>query len=670
MQPYQTERGFPRPYGVSRQGDGINFALSSHSAYSVALGLFDRQTHELTAKITLDPAVNQTGGVWHILVKGLTPDTCYAYFIGDTPLLDPYAREVATGIQWGTRQGPYQPLGALLMESEPFDWQDIEPPCIPIQDLIIYEAHVRSFTQHPSSHVKHPGTFLGMVEKIPELVKLGINAIELLPLQEFDEQENKRINPNTHKPLYQFWGYSTVNFFAPMNRYATEDKLGAATREFKTLVREMHKNGIEVYLDVVFNHTAEGNHEGPMLSFKGIDPAVYYLLDPNGNYSDYSGCGNSFNANHPVVRQFILDCLRYWVLEMHVDGFRFDLASALLRGRQGQPLEFAPLIEAITDDPLLANIKLFAEPWDAVGLYNVGNFWPSSPRWGEWNGRYRDSVRQFIKGTPGIKGDFVTRLCGSQDLYWRHSPTCSVNFVTVHDGFTLRDLVSYNVKHNLENGEDNHDGNPQNDSWNCGVEGPSEKENVRILRQRQMRNFHLVLMISQGVPLLLMGDEYGHTKLGNNNTYCLDDEKNWYLWNQLDKNGGFYRFYQKLIHFRKTHPLLKRTKFFSDNGEIVWHGLEPFNPDWGTHNQFFAFALLDPEKDPEQKEDLYIAFNAQNKPVELEIPKPENGRTWKWVVNTANPSPEDYYDQENAPVLRSFFQIMPSFSAIMLKLAH
>lgn len=663
---YQTDRGLPFPYGVSRLGDGLNFALFCPSAPHVALGFFDRQTHALTGKIGLDPAVHKTGHVWHVLVKGLPSEACYAYFIGDnqTPILDPYAREVATGIQWGARQGPYQPLGTLLLESEPFDWQNARPPRIPIQDLIIYEAHVRAYTRHPSSRVKHPGTFLGMVEKIPEMVKLGINAVELLPLQEFDEQEIHRLNPNTHKPLCQFWGYSTVNFFAPMNRYASEDQLGSATRDFKTLVRELHKNGIEVILDVVFNHTAEGNKQGPTLSFKGIDPNVYYLLDPNGECSNYSGCGNSFNANHPIAIQLILDCLRYWVLEMHVDGFRFDLASALLRGRQGQPLEFAPLIDAITEDPLLADIKLFAEPWDAAGLYHVGNFWPSSPRWGEWNGKYRDSVRRFIKGTPEVKGDFVTRLCGSQDLYWRYSPTCSINFITVHDGFTLRDLVSYNIKHNLENGEDNRDGTPQNDSWNCGVEGPSEKENIRRLRQRQMRNFHLVLMISQGVPLLLMGDEYGHTKMGNNNTYCHDDDKNWYLWDQLDQNNGFYRYYQKLIHFRKAHPLLKRTQFFSDNGEIEWHGVEPLNPDWNPDNQFFAFTLLDPEK----HEDLYIALNAQNTPVELEIPKPENG-VWKWVVNTANYTPDDFYDQENAPELKSFFHIMPSFSAIMLKRA-
>lgn len=665
MSSYQTDRGVPRPYGISHLGDGVNFALASPSASAVTLCLYDRQKQE-TGRIALDPAENKTGQVWHILVKGLSPESCYAYLIGDnqTPLLDPYAREAATGIEWDARQGPYQPLGALLLESEPFDWQGDRPPRIPIQDLIIYEAHVRGYTRHPSSQVKRPGTFLGMVEKIPELVKLGINAIELLPLQEFDEQEIRRLNPSTHKPLCQYWGYSTVNFFSPMNRYASEDQPGSATRDFKTLVRELHKNGIEVILDVVFNHTAEGNKEGPTLSYKGIDPAAYYLLDPSGEYANYSGCGNSFNANHPLALQLILDCLRYWVLEMHVDGFRFDLASALLRGRQGQPLEYAPVIDAMTEDPLLASIKLFAEPWDAAGLYNVGSFWPLSPRWGEWNGKYRDSVRQFVKGTPGVKGEFVTRICGSQDLYWRHSPACSVNFVTVHDGFTLRDLVSYNHKHNADNGEDNRDGSSKNDSWNCGVEGPSEKENIRRLRQRQMRNFHLVLMISQGVPLLFMGDEYGHTKMGNNNTYCHDDEKNWYLWDQLDKNGGFYRYYQKMIHFRKAHPILKRTRFFCENGEIEWHGLEPHNPDWSAESQFFAYTLLDPEK----HEDLYIALNAQNKPVELEIPKPENG-TWKWVVNTANAAPDDFYEQENAPQLKSFFQIMPSFSAIMLKRA-
>ncbi len=656
---YVSDPGFLQPFGVSRREGGLNFALFSSSAESVRLCLYSQAT--LLEEIPM----HRTGDVWHLLVKiEPSPDLYYAYRVDQGILLqDPYAREVASTNRWGARHAPeepYNPLSATFIE-EPFDWQGVEAPHISRRDLIIYEMHVRGLTQHPSAHVQHPGTFLGVVEKIPELLKLGINAVELLPIQEFDEQEVKLIDPESGKLLYNFWGYSTVNFFAPMNRYASSEGQGVATREFKTLVRELHRNGIEVILDVVFNHTAEGNREGPILSYKGIENAVYYLLDADGDYSNYSGCGNSLNANHPVVRALILDALRYWALEMHVDGFRFDLASALTRGRRGEPLDFAPLIDAITEDPLLPNVKLIAEPWDAAGLYQVGHFWPSSPQWSEWNGKYRDSVRRFIKGTFASKGDFVTRLCGSEDLYYSRSPLCSINFVTIHDGFTLRDLVSYNEKHNRDNGEENRDGTSQNDSWNCGVEGATEKESIQRLRERQMRNFHLVLMLSQGVPLLLMGDEYGHTKEGNNNSWCHDDARNWFLWDKLDENRGFYRFYQKMIHFRKAHPLLRRNRFFSP-GEIEWHGVEPFKPDWSHGNLLFACTFIDPEAG----HDLYVAFNAQDRAVELELPSP-NGGAWSWVVHTGNPSPDDFYDAEEAPQVKQLNLLLPSFAAILLK---
>lgn len=655
-----TRQGSPEPFGISFREEGINFALFSSSAAKVTLILFKRHTKEKVAQI---PVKHKTGTVWHILLAGLTQENwahfCYAYQIDEQPyqLIDPYAHALATPIQWGARKAPeeeYHPLGDLAVPARtPFDWQEVSRPQHAIEDLILYEMHVRGFTRHPSSGVRYPGTFLGLIEKIPALLALGINAVELLPIQEFDEQEVKVYNPTTGKLLCNFWGYSTVNFFAPMNRYACQD----AITEFKTLVRELHRNGIEVILDVVYNHTAEGSSVGPTLSYKALDKEVYYILNPDGDYSNYSGCGNSVNANHPVVIQLILDSLRYWALEMHVDGFRFDLASALTRGRRGEPLDSAPLIDAISEDPLLANLKLIAEPWDAVGLYHVGRFWPTTARWSEWNGKYRDSVRCFIKGTPGVTGDFVTRLCGSEDLYYNRSPTCSINFVTVHDGFTLRDLVSYNEKHNIDNGENNRDGTSDNASWNCGEEGETDKENVLELRDRQMRNFHLALMISQGVPMLFMGDEYGHTKGGNNNTWCHDDERNWFLWDQLEQNRGFYRYYCKLIQFRKQHPILRRTRFLTP-ADVTWHGILPLTPDWNPENQFVAFTLVDPNG-----KNLYLAFNAQEKQIELELPEAK----WRWVVYTANPFPNDFYDPDEAPDVDTPTIPMLPFSALMLK---
>jgi isoamylase len=670
---YTTSPGFPQPLGLSYREGGLNFALFSSSAIMVTLCLLNRQTKELISSFPLDPRLNKTGQIWHIQLHSVSADLCYGYQIDEAPtlLLDPYAREVTSPIAWGARQSPhknpeeaYRPLGALFVE-EPFDWQGVLPPRHRVEDLVIYEMHVRGFTCHPSSGVAYPGTFLGVVEKIPELVKLGVNAVELLPLQEFDEQEVKLSHPLTHQLLKNFWGYSTTNFFAPMNRYASQEQPGAATREFKTLVRELHRHGIELILDIVFNHTAEGNREGPILSYKALDKPVYYLLDPDGDYSNYSGCGNTLNANHPVVRRLILDSLHYWALEMRVDGFRFDLASALTRGRRGQPLDPAPLIEMISDDPLLASCKLIAEPWDAAGLYQVGHFWPSSKRWSEWNGKYRDSIRRFIKGSPGVKGEFVTRLCGSEDLYYNRSPSCSINFVTVHDGFTLSDLVSYNDKHNLANGEQNRDGTSQNDSWNCGEEGVTEKETIMLLRERQMRNFHLALMVSQGVPLLLMGDEYGHTKEGNNNSWCQDNELNYFLWDKLAENSAFYRYYSQLIQFRKQHALLRRSRFLTLD-DVEWHGLKPRHPDWGSQNplsnRFIAFTLFDKK----EQHDLYIAFNAQEKAVELEIPKPTDNFRWHWVVNTANLPPEDIFEPDKAPELERLEQVMAPFSAIVL----
>lgn len=678
---YSTDAGSPFPYGISTQNGGINFALASKHAKEVTLCIFKRDTRQLITEIPLSIQNNKTGDVWHILVHHLGEGLAYAYRIAgkigdpasliDTAqyyLADPYSKDMATGIDWGKAlkvpsnlKNSYLPLGEIALHNS-FDWEGDKPPRTPLEKLIIYEMHVRGFTQDVSSRVQHPGTFIGVIEKIPYLIDLGINAVELLPIQEFNELEYNRTHPQAKSSLYNFWGYSTVNFFSPMNRYASTDAPGAAAREFKTMVKELHRHKIEVILDIVFNHTAEGDETGPVLSFKGIDNNIYYMLDKNGGYFNFSGCGNSFNCNHPVVVEFIISCLRYWVIEMHVDGFRFDLASALKRGTDGQPMSKAPLIEAITADPALANIKLIAEPWDAVGLYEVGSFYPSSKRWLEWNGKYRDGVRRFIKGVPGSSGEFAMRLCGSEDLYHTRNPCCSINFVTAHDGFSLSDLVSYNSKHNLANGEDNCDGSNDNESWNCGTEGFTANKKIVALRDRQMRNFHLALMVSQGVPMILMGDEYGHTKSGNNNTWCQDNQLNWFLWDRLTLSEGFNRYYRMLIHFRRNHTLLQRTTFLS-NQDVDWHGIDPFKPDWSGSSRFVALTL----KDRQNNNDLYIAFNMQDNAVTVHTPQAPYLKNWNWIVNTANDSPLDIYDEKQTHKMTDHSYKMLPHSAIMIK---
>lgn len=671
---FSTSRGVPVPFGLSMQDGGINFALASKQAEVVILCLYDRNTQQIVAEIPLSPKENKTGNVWHILIHQLPGNLAYAYKIRsrkdtsaswkNTPINDPYAKSMATSPVWGhggANAKAYLPLGEVHI-AEPFDWEGDAPPNIPFSQLVIYEMHVRGFTRDASSGVKHPGTFLGIIEKIPHLAELGVNAIELMPMQEFNELEYRRMHPQVKLPLYNYWGYSTVNFFSPMNRYASTNLAGAVLIEFKTMVKALHRNKIEIILDVVFNHTAEGGITGVVLSFKAIDNAQYYMLTKTGAYADYSGCGNSVNANQPSVVEFIIACLRYWVIEMHVDGFRFDLASALTRAPDGKPMEKPPLIEAITADPLLANIKLITEPWDAQGLYQVGSFATETNRWMEWNGKYRDCIRRFIKGGNGLSGEFAMRLCGSEDLYHSRTPCNSINFITAHDGFTLHDLVSYNEKNNLQNGEGNRDGINENDSWNCGAEGETANKKIIMLRERQMRNFHLALMVSMGVPMLLMGDEYGHSKNGNNNTWCHDSALNWFLWDKLQTNQAFYRFYQKLVQFRKNNNLFHRTTFLT-NKDIDWHGTEPFKPDWGDNSRIVAFTL----KDPKNNRDLYIAFNANTNAMIFHLPNPTHLKNWHWLVNTANDSPADSYDQGSGPTMQDSSFKMAPYSAIMLE---
>lgn len=661
--PLIITKGHPQPYGCSQCPDGINFAISSEHAKKVSLCIFTTKNTTIPIQVVeLDPKTNKTGAIWHVCIQNLKDNNLYAIQIDDRQqfLLDPYAKSTLTTNVWGAhnKEIPYSPKAAPITK-ESFDWHSDKPLLIPLKDLIIYEMHVRGFTNDQSSNVKSPGTFLGVIEKIPHLVDLGVNAVELLPVFEWDECEYE--SDKSKKRLYNYWGYSTINFFSPMQRYAAGKCPQDAIKEFKMMVKELHRNGIEVILDVVYNHTGEGNEKGPTLSFKGIDNNIYYIMNADKKYANYTGCGNTFNCNQAIARELIHQSLRYWVSEMHVDGFRFDLASIFMRDIHGNPVGYSPIVDTIVNDPYLKNIKLIVEPWDAAGLYQVGQFYQQKPtRLSEWNARYRDTVRRFIKGT-GRKEEFVTNICGSQDLYHKNAPTNSINFITAHDGFSLADLVSYNSKHNQDNGENNQDGNNNNDSWNCGVEGPTTNKTILELRHRQMRNYHLALMVSRGVPMILMGDEYSHTRHGNNNTWCQDNELNWFLWDELEKNQGFYRYYKGLIHFRRNNALLRRDQFLKDS-DIEWHGHELFKPNWNQGDQFIAFRL----KDATEHNDLYIAFNPTAKPAKIQLPYNRPYHHWVWVVNTSHPSPKDFSVSTKARVSECDYTMLP-YSSLMLQ---
>jgi isoamylase/glycogen operon protein len=604
----------------------------------------------------------RTGDIWHIALEGLPEGVLYAFrcegpydphqgllFKPEVWLTDPYAKILDTTHRWGDREKGY--FGRASIASA-FDWQGVSPPRVPLKDLNIYEMHVRGFTNHPSSGVRAPGTFLGVIEKIPYLKKLGITAVELMPIYEFDEIHCKDIQPHTGEPLPNYWGYNSLFFFAPMRRYAFSDSVQAPIEEFKTMVRELHRNGIEVILDVVYNHTGEGKEKEYYVNFRGIDNPVYYMMDGHGNYRDYTGCGNTVNSNHPAVQGWILDTLRYWIDEMHVDGFRFDLASTFTRGLDGNPIDSPPIVKAIS---ALKNVKLIAEAWDAVGLYQVGLF-PKWGPWSDWNGRYRDTVRQFIKGTDGQSGPLADALSGSQSLFGdSHTPLSSLNFITAHDGYTLRDLVTYQMKHNYENGEMNQDGNSRNDSWNCGGEGPSLNPQIAAIREQQMRNFLLALFLSQGIPMLLMGDEYGHSRKGNNNPYVQDNEINWFQWNILEKNEKIFSFVSSLIAFRKKHPALRRTQFLSKQ-DIEWHGPTPQQPDWSGHSRFIAYTLHGPEP-------LYVAFNAHFHPITIHLPK--SSKQWNEVVFTMRDWDQHHFNSDG-PRIDSQIE-MPPYSSLVAK---
>jgi glycogen operon protein len=536
--------------------------------------------------------------------------------------------------------------------------------------------HVRSFTRHPSSGAKYPGTFAGLRQKIPYLKELGINCVELLPIYEFDEFENSRLSPVNGELLVNYWGYSTLGFFAPKAGYAATGKLAMQVDELKALVKELHRNGIEVFLDVVFNHTAEGNENGPYISYRGIDNRTYYMLTPEGYYFNFSGTGNTLNCNNPVVRNMVLDCLRYWAAEYHIDGFRFDLASVLGRDPWGAPLSNPPLLESLAYDPILAKCKLIAEAWDAGGLYQVGSF-PAYGRWAEWNGKYRDTLRKFLKGSPGQIGEMSQRLQGSPDLYWGRGATASVNFITCHDGFTLNDMVSYNEKHNQANGEDNRDGANDNESWNCGWEGPTDDPNIIALRRRQMKNALAMLMVSQGVPMLLMGDEVARTQNGNNNTYCHDNELNWFDWSLVEQNADLFTFVKRLIAFRKAHPMLRRGAHLGSQlsqgdgqAQISWHGTQAWNVDWSDGNRMLAFLLSGQLKGSQAgahlDDFLFVAMNMHWEGHGFELPKLPDNLKWHVFANTSMPSSEDIWELGSEPLLSDQDQVFVGDRSVVI----
>ncbi|OVA19269.1 Glycoside hydrolase [Macleaya cordata] len=716
LKSFEVFGGSPMPFGATAQNGGVNFAVFSGGAISVTLcliSLSDLQENKVTEEIRLDPLANRTGDVWHAFLKGNFEDMLYGYkfdgkfsseeghyYDSTRILVDPYAKAVISRGEYGAL-GPDgncwpQMAGMVPAPDFKFDWEGDLPLKHPQRDLVIYEMHVRGFTRHESSMTKFPGTYLGVVEKLDYLKELGVNCIELMPCQEYNELEYFSYNSVLGNYKLNFWGYSTVNFFSPMLRYSSAGISNCghdAINEVKILVREAHKRGIEVLMDVVFNHTAEGNENGPILSFRGIDNSVYYMLAPKGEFYNYSGCGNTFNCNHPVVRQFILDCLRYWVTEMHVDGFRFDLASIMTRSSSlwdavnvygnpiegdllttGTPLGSPPLIDMISNDPILRGVKLIAEAWDTGGLYQVGMF-PHWGIWSEWNGKYRDIVRQFIKGTDGLSGAFAECLCGSPNLYQDggRKPWNSINFICAHDGFTLGDLVTYNNKHNSANGEDNNDGENHNNSWNCGQEGEFVSLPVKKLRKRQMRNFFLCLMVSQGVPMIYMGDEYGHTKGGNNNTYCHDNYINYFRWDKMEESSSdFFRFCCLMTKFRHECESLGLNDFPTSE-RLQWHGYTPGEPNWSETSRFVAFSLIDSVKG-----EIYIAFNTSHLPVMVTLPE-RPGYRWAPLVDTSKAAPYDFLSDdlvEKDTAINQYSQFldanlypMLSYSSIILVLS-
>jgi glycogen operon protein len=630
---------------------GVSFTVHSQNATSVSLVLFKRQQCQPYAIIPF-PDNYRIGHVYSMIVFGLDIEQFeYAFsvdgiydpgrgllFDPTRLLIDPYSKAVTGQSQWGLRTEGACHYKSRVVAND-FDWGNSRSPQIPMEDLVIYELHVRGFTRHDSAGVQAPGTFAGLAEKIPYLIELGVNAVELMPIFEFDEMRDVREYKG--QKLLDYWGYNPISFFAPNTAYTASIEYNREGVELKNLIKTLHENNIEVILDVVFNHTAEGNELGPVISFKGFDNNVYYMLSPNGQYFNFSGCGNTLNCNHPVVQQMIVECLRYWVSEYRIDGFRFDLASILGRNEDGSPLSKPPLLQSLAFDPILAHVKLIAEAWDAGGLYQVGSF-PSWSRWSEWNGRFRDDLRCFLKGDAGLATIVADRLAGSHDLYdpMHRGQNASVNFITCHDGFTLRDLYSYNEKHNLANGWGNADGETHNNSWNCGVEGETRDPEIQKLRRRLMHNALTALLCSRGTPMLLSGDEFGNTQAGNNNPYCQDNEISWLDWRLLNQNRDLFDFVRKLIWLRRHHPAMRT------NGEPAHCGLPPFSKH-GTRAWFLdpapenrmAAVMLTCYDDVQKKDDIvYIAINAHWENASVQLPRLPGRLFWKLAVDTGLPA--------------------------------
>lgn len=680
-----SDSGTSYPLGTLFDGDGVNFCVFSRNAEAIELVLFDSAEADRPSRvIPFDPKRNRTFYYWHLYVPGLRPGQLYGYrahgphapheghwFDSQKVLLDPYAKVVMDNPRY-TREAAKRPgdnsahcLKSVVADRFGYDWEGDTPLNRPYGDTLIYELHVGGFTRHPSSGVKKNwrGTYLGLIEKIPYLNSLGITAVELLPVQHFDAQDA----PNNQE---NYWGYSPIAFFAPHRGYCAHpaDPL-APMHEFRDMVKALHRAGIEVILDVVFNHTAEGDHTGPTLSFRGLENRAYYILDDDpARYKNYSGCGNAINAGNSVVRRMIVDCLKHWVLTYHVDGFRFDLASVLARDKDGVPLKDPPLLWEIESDPVLAGTKIIAEAWDAAGLYQVGSF--IGHRWAEWNGHFRDDVRRFLKGDNGYVPALAARLTGSRDVYTqpKREPNRSINFVTGHDGFTLNDLVSYNTKHNQANGEDNRDGNNDNHSWNCGHEGPTPDPHTEALRARQLRNFWLMTLVAQGTPMMLMGDEVRRTQHGNNNAYCQNTPLSWFDWHNTTHHADLLRFVQRLIHFTQTRSVFRQEIFWETAPSptqtyIEWHGTQPNQPDWADYSHSLAATL----HNPLTHERVYMVFSAFWEPLVFHIPALPAGWQWHRVADTALASPHDIADPGTEPRLLSLaYRVQPRSSMMLL----
>ena len=671
------------PLGATVYPDGVNFSIFSKTSTSIELLLFDAQDDpQPTQVIPLDASHHRTFYYWHVFVKGISHGQLYGYrahgpyspesglrFDGQKVLLDPYARSVAGWHNYNRDAAMHSgdnsdsALKCVVVDPNHYNWEGDEPLNIPYATSIIYELHVGGFTRNPNSGVAPDkrGTFAGLIEKIPYLKELGITAVELLPVHQFDEQD---VAPG----LVNYWGYSTMAFFAPHRRYSSRlDSLGPVD-EFRDMVKALHKVGIEVILDVVFNHTAEGNHEGPTFSFRGLENDAYYILeDSKALYSNYSGCGNTLKANHEIVGRMIIDSLRYWVTEMHVDGFRFDLASVLARSRTGEPLIDPPILWTIESDPALAGTKIIAEAWDAAGLYQVGSF--IGDRFAEWNGPFRDDVRRFVKGDLGTVKVLANRIMGSPDIYPEpnREPNRSINFITCHDGFTLNDLVSYNEKHNMANLEDDRDGANHNFSWNCGVEGSTNNPEVNALRLRQIKNFLTIMFVSQGTPMLLMGDEVRRTQLGNNNAYCQDNNLSWFDWDATEKQADLARFVRQLIAFTQSLMLFRQERILTVNyvpyrPHIIWHGVHLGQPDWDDHSHSLAFTLCHPQAN----ESLHIMLNAYWEPLEFELPPLDHHENWYQIVDTSKSAPNDIFDSQGALVVLGDQYRLMERSAVVL----